>query len=62
MGTSNFARGNTSRVFAVLMNEQVEFSICSKCGEHHYEEQKRCDNGCEDSVLEIQNEIYEHIH
>lgn len=57
MGTSNFARGNTSRVFAVLMNEEVEFSICSECGEHHYEEQKRCDNGCEDSVLEIQNEI-----
>jgi hypothetical protein len=56
MGTSNFARGNTSRVFAVLMDEEVEFSICSKCGEHHYEEQKRCDNGCEDSVLEIQNE------
>jgi hypothetical protein len=56
MGTSNFARGNISRVFAVLMNEEVEFSICSKCGEHHYEEQKRCDNGCEDSVLEIQNE------
>ena len=56
MGTSNFARGNTSRVFAVLMNEEVEFSICSECGEHHYEEQKRCDNGCEDSVLEIQNE------
>jgi hypothetical protein len=56
MGTSNFARGNASKVFAVLMNEEVEFSICSKCGEHHYEEQKRCDNGCEDSVLEIQNE------
>jgi hypothetical protein len=56
MGTSNFKRGNTSRVFAVLMNEEVEFSICSECGEHHYEEQKRCDNGCEDSVLEIQNE------
>jgi hypothetical protein len=56
MGTSNFSRGNTSRVFAVLMNEEVEFSICSECGEHHYEEQERCDNGCEDSVLEIQNE------
>jgi hypothetical protein len=56
MGTSNFARGNTSRVFAVLMNEEVEFSICSKCGEHHYEEQERCDNGCEDSEMEIQNE------
>lgn len=56
MGTSNFARGNTSRVFAVLMDEEVEFSICSECGEHHYEEQERCDNGCEDSEMEIQNE------
>ena len=56
MGTSNFARGNTSRVFAVLMDEEVEFSICSECGEHHYEEQKICDNGCEDSEMEIQNE------
>lgn len=43
MGTSNFARGNTSRVFAVLMNEDVW--ICSECGAYHYEESPGCCDG-----------------
>ena len=43
MGTSNFARGNTSRVFAVLMNEDVY--ICSECGAYHYEESPECCDG-----------------
>jgi hypothetical protein len=37
MGTSNFARGNTSKVFAVLMNEEVNFKKCNECGETFYE-------------------------
>jgi len=35
MGTSNFARGNTSKVFAVLMNREENFKECSECGEIH---------------------------
>lgn len=43
MGTSNFARGNTSRVFAVLMNEDVY--VCSECEAYHYEENPECCEG-----------------
>lgn len=43
MGTSNFARGNTSRVFAVLMNEDVW--ICSECEAYHHEENPECCEG-----------------
>lgn len=35
MGTSNFARGNTSKVFAVLMDRKENFKECSECGEKH---------------------------
>ena len=35
MGTSNFARGNTSKVFAVLMDREENFKKCSECGEIH---------------------------
>jgi hypothetical protein len=37
MGTSNFARGNTSKVFAVLMNREETYKECSECGERHYD-------------------------
>jgi len=37
MGTSNFARGNTSKVFAVLMNREENFKECSECGEKHHD-------------------------
>ena len=37
MGTSNFARGNTSKVFAVLMNTEETFKECSECGQKHYD-------------------------
>ena len=37
MGTSNFARGNTSKVFAVLMNTEETFKECSECGHKHYD-------------------------
>jgi hypothetical protein len=47
MGTSNFARGNASKVFAVLMNEDVW--ICSECGSYHYEESPEC---CEGATYE----------
>ena len=36
MGTSNFARGNTSKVFAVLMNTEETFKECSECEQKHY--------------------------
>jgi hypothetical protein len=47
MGTSNFARGNTSRVFAVLMNENIY--VCSKCEAYHHEESPEC---CEGATYE----------
>ena len=37
MGTSNFARGNTSKVFTVLMNTEETFKECSECGQKHYD-------------------------
>ena len=37
MGASNFARGNTSKVFAVLMNRAETYKECSECGERHYD-------------------------
>ena len=37
MGTSNFARGNTSKVFAVLMNTEETFKECSECGQKHFD-------------------------
>ena len=35
MGASNFARGNTSKVFAVLMDREETFKECPECGEIH---------------------------
>ena len=37
MGTSNFARGNASRVYAVLMNTEQTFKECTECGHKHYD-------------------------
>lgn len=37
MGASNFARGNTSKVFAVLMNTEEKYSKCSECDEKNFE-------------------------
>ena len=37
MGASNFARGNTSKVFAVLMNREEKYSKCSECEEKYWE-------------------------
>ena len=37
MGASNFARGNTSKVFAVLMNTEEKYSKCTECDEKHWE-------------------------
>lgn len=37
MGTSNFAFGNTSKVYAVLMNREETYKECSECGEIHYD-------------------------
>jgi hypothetical protein len=37
MGASNFARGNTSKVFAVLMDTEEKYSKCTECDEKHFE-------------------------
>lgn len=37
MATSNFARSNASKVFAVLMNTEEKYSECLECGEKAYE-------------------------
>ena len=37
MGASNFHRGNTSKVFAVLMNREEKYSKCSECEEKYWE-------------------------
>ena len=62
MGTSNFARGNTSKVFAVLMNTEETFKECSECGQKHYDYEysldtlNECENGCEGATFEEETE------
>ena len=57
MGTSNFARGNTSKVFAVLMDTEETFKECSECGHKHYDYEysldtlNECENGCEGATF-----------
>ena len=53
MGASNFARGNTSKVFAVLMNTEEKYSKCEECDEQKFEweegyieEGESCECGC----------------
>ena len=38
MSASNFHRGNTSKVFAVLMDREEIFKECPECGEIHYKD------------------------
>ena len=62
MGASNFARGNTSKVYAVLMDTEETFKECSICGHKHYNWEyeldtlKECENSCEDAVLTEETE------
>ena len=65
MATSNFSRGNTSKIFAVLMNVDETFKECSECGQKHYdfeynkedfENLSECDNECEGATLELKEE------
>ena len=57
MGASNFARGNTSKVFAVLMNKEETFRECSECGQKHYDYDynlsalNECENGCVETTF-----------
>lgn len=55
MGASNFARGNTSKVFAVLMNTEEKYSKCNECEEKNFEWEENyievdgaCSCGCSD--------------
>ena len=60
MSASNFYRGNTSKVFAVLMNREETFKECSECGHKHYNYEysldtlNECENGCEGATFEEQ--------
>ena len=62
MGTSNFSRGNTSRVYEVLMDEEQTFKECSECEHKHYEweytlkDLTECENSCEGATLEERTE------
>ena len=60
MSASNFYRGNTSKVFAVLMDREETFKECSECGHKHYDYEysldtlNECENGCEGATFEEQ--------
>lgn len=61
MGTSNFARGNTSKVFAVLMDTEETFKECSECGQKHYDFEYSTESFknltcCEGATLEEETE------
>jgi hypothetical protein len=64
MGTSNFARGNTSRVFAVLMDEELKCAVCSECGFQHTERDfnlntiDECCFGCDGATFELNTVIF----
>ena len=64
MGTSNFARGNTSKVFAVLMDTEETFKECSECGHKHYDYEysldtlNECENGCEGATFSEEETEY----
>ena len=64
MATSNFARGNTSKVFAVLMNTEETFKECSECGHKHYDYEysldtlNECENGCEGATFSEEETEY----
>ena len=60
MSASNFHRGATSKVFAVLMDTEETFKECSECGHKHYDYEysldtlNECENGCEGATFEEQ--------
>ena len=61
MATSNFSIGNTSKVFAVLMNTEETFKECSECGHKHYDFEYNSESFknltcCEGATLEGQTE------
>ena len=64
MGASNFARGNTSKVFAVLMDTEETFKECSECGHKHYdweynlETLTECENSCEGATFSEEQTEY----
>ena len=64
MGASNFHRGNTSKVFAVLMDTEETFKECSECGHKHYDYEysldtlNECENGCEGATFSEEQTEY----
>ena len=69
MGASNFARGNTSKVFAVLMDREETFKECPECGEIHYKDDYSeqdfnslvcCELGLEEQTNYVSPDKYEY--
>ena len=64
MGASNFHRGNTSKVFAVLMDREETFKECSECGHKHYDYEysldtlNECEDGCEGATFSEEQTEY----
>ena len=64
MSASNFHRGNTSKVFAVLMYTEETFKECSECGHKHYDYEysldtlNECENGCEGATFSEEQTEY----
>ena len=64
MSASNFHRGNTSKVFAVLMDREETFKECSECGHKHYDYEysldtlNECENGCEGATFSEEQTEY----
>lgn len=64
MSASNFHRGATSKVFAVLMDTEETFKECSECGHKHYDYEysldtlNECENGCEGATFSEEQTEY----
>ena len=64
MGASNFARGNASSIFAVLMNTEETFKECSECGKKHFDWEynldtlNECEDDCEDATFSEEQTEY----
>ena len=64
MSASNFHRGATSKVFAVLMDTEETFKECSECGHKHYDYEysldtlNECENGCEGATFSEEGTEY----
>ena len=63
MGASNFARGNASKVYAVLMNQEETFKECTECGLRHYDYDYNLDelNECKSCNEVLFEQVFEKV-